>query len=155
MSVNKYYWDSGVFSALFNAEVGRVDNCKRILKAAESGVVTIYTSSIAIVEVVYVKPHTRLSRASEVTIREFFENDYIIIIDANRKVAEDARQLLWEYPHLQYKDAIHVASAVIGKVDGLHSYDTDLTQLTGKLGEPALRIDEPGTENNFSLEPAS
>jgi hypothetical protein len=40
-----YYWDACPFSAVFNKEPGRVENCRQVLKSAESGEIKIVTSA--------------------------------------------------------------------------------------------------------------
>jgi hypothetical protein len=100
----------------------------RVEKAAKDGNVRIYTSAATFVECVWVKTVTdptgklkKLSPEHEKVIGGYFQRSYIIVINCDRNIAEAAPKLLWEFPHLQPKDAIHVASALAQQVDAMHS----------------------------------
>jgi len=145
MSDQRVYWDSSVFHALFGAEAGRVEGCKAIEEAAQKGLVQIYTSTVSFVEVVSIKGKPdKLDPSHEIILAGYFSHKYIRPINCDRVIAEQARQLIWKYPHLHPKDAIHVASAIALQVDVLHTYDNaDLIKLNGKIGVPPLRIEIP------------
>lgn len=66
---------------------------------------------------------------------------FIRPINCDRQIAEAARNLIWQFPHLKPKDAIHVASAISQQVAELHSYDDHLLKLDGKIHN--LKICEP------------
>lgn len=68
---------------------------------------------------------------------------YIRAINCDRQIAEAARHLIWDFPHLKPKDAIHAATAIAHQVDELHTYDEHLLKLSGKVGFPPLKICEP------------
>jgi predicted nucleic acid-binding protein len=147
------YWDACVFHALFNGEPGRVDSCLRIEAAAKGGDVDIYTSTTTFVECVWMKTAgktTKLSPKHEATIQAYFMHSFIKPINCDRLIAEAARALLWQHPHLKPKDAIHVASAIAQQVDLMHSYDNDdLVKLSQKIGHPPLKICHPGDGDGF------
>ncbi len=146
MSVFRYYWDANIFHALFNAEVGLLEACKRLADMAENGSVRIITSTITWVECVRLHGQPRkLTPENESIIRRYFDRSFIEPVNVTRKIGEDARHLLWKYDHLKYKDAIHVATAIFAGVDVLMSYDNDLLRLDGELGTPPLKIGEPPT----------
>ena len=154
MPIQQVYWDpdANVFHALFSKEKGRVEACERLHDAARGGKLLIYTSAITFAECVWLKGLPRLSKEHEAVIQKFFMHKYIEIINCDRMAGTNARRLLWDFPHLQPKDAIHVASALSQQVDVLHSYDSDLLKLCGKLGAPPLKICEPGEgETDFDL----
>lgn len=137
MSQLTQYWDSTVFVAFFNREPRRSDLVKQLLEEAESGNITIITSSFALVEVLKVEGHKPLSAEAEAKIVDFFEHEFIRIVDATRTVCEDARHLIWQYPALHPKDSVHLASALTyakrAALDHLFSYDTDFLKLNGKI----------------------
>lgn len=151
------YWDACVFHAIFGSEKDRVQACMRIEKAAQNGEVQIYTSAATLVECVWVKTITdptgklnKLSPDHEKVITGYFQRSYITIINCDRNISEAARKLLWQYPHLKPKDAIHVASAIAQQVEAMHSYDNDdLVKLDGKIGNPPLKICNPGDDTRF------
>jgi predicted nucleic acid-binding protein len=152
------YWDACVFHALFGKEKGRVDACLRIEKAAQGGSVRIYTSAITFVECVWVKTITdptgklnKLAPEHEQIIEGYFKRSYIVAIICDRNIAEAARKLLWKHPQLKPHDAVHVASAIAQQVDVMHSYDNDdLVKLNGKIGNPPLKICNPGKGDGFN-----
>lgn len=149
------YWDANIFHALFKAEAGRVDACARVEKAAREGKVEIYTSAATFVECVWIKAKPpKLSKQDEEKIQRYFMHRFIRVINCDRQIAEAARNLIWQFPHLLPRDAIHVASAISQQVDVMHSYDNDdLVVLSGKIGSPPLKICHPGEEGSeFKLE---
>jgi len=145
MPDQRVYWDASVFHAMFGAEAGRVEGCKTIEKQAREGLVQIYTSAVSFVECVWIKGKPdKFDPSHEKLLSDYFGHKYIRIITCDRVMAEQARQLIWKFPHLRPKDAIHVASALSQQVDVLHTYDQDdLLKLTGKIGIPPLRIEVP------------
>jgi predicted nucleic acid-binding protein len=142
-----YYWDSSVFLALLMQEDGRAENVEHFLEEAESQDAIIVTSSFTLVEVIKLKKRQPILPEKQAIVTGFFQRDYFRFIDATRKITEDARGLIWTTPGLMPKDAVHLASAVEfvkqgGKLDAVHSYDTDFTNLNGKL-PVSCPIEEP------------
>ena len=152
MGLKTVYWDACVFHALFGKEAGRVEMCLRVEKAAQNGAVEIYTSTATFVECVWIKGQPdKLSKEHEQIIQRYFMHRYIRSINCDRQIAEAARNLIWQFPHLKPKDAIHVASAVAQQVEILHTYDTDLLKLDGQIGSPPLKICQPDFEQKTEL----
>jgi predicted nucleic acid-binding protein len=148
------YWDANVFHALFGNEAGRVDICMQVEKAAREGKVEIYTSTATFVECVWIKGHpNKLAPEHEELIQKYFMHKFIKPINCDRPIAESARNLIWKFPHLQPKDAIHVASAISQQVDILHTFDKDLLKLSGKVGNPPLKICQPEDDENSKPKP--
>ena len=146
------YWDANVFHAIFGQEEGRVKKCLEIEKAAREGRTIIYTSTATLVECVWIKGKDRLSEEHEAVIGKYFMHKFIRLITCDRQIAESARSLLWKFPHLKPKDAIHVASAIFQELETMHSYDNDdLVKFSGQMGSPRLKICHPETEG-FKLE---
>jgi outer membrane protein TolC/predicted nucleic acid-binding protein len=150
------YWDSCVFHALFSEEKERVEICRKIIEAAQKGELQIYTSAITAVEVVWIKNFDRMSSKHEETIQKFFEHKFIRVLTCDRGIAAEARRLLWQHAKLKPKDAIHVASAISQGVDVMHTYDDgDLVKpLSGKIGNPPMRICHPEYTNPPSAQPS-
>lgn len=151
------YWDACVFHALLGEEHNRVEGCKLIEKDAREGMTIIYTSAITFTECVWVsKNKDRLSKEHEAVIHKYFMHKYIRIINCDRAIGEQARLLLWSYPHLKPKDAMHVASAIAMQVDVMHTYDNaDLVRLDGLIGSPPLRIQNPPNPGLVAAAPTS
>lgn len=141
---HRVYWDASVFHALFGNETGRVETCLKLEKQAQDGKLDIYTSTITFTECVWIKGNpNKLSRQHESILQRYFMHKYIKIVVCDRPIAEAARLLIWDHPHLKPKDAIHVASAIAQQIEEFHSYDQDHIKLDGRLGNPPLKICNP------------
>jgi predicted nucleic acid-binding protein len=145
-NIHYYYWDANPFCAVFNKEEGRVESCRQVLKAAEAKELKIVTSAMTIAEVVRVKGMERIPRV-ETILKEFFEHEFLIVVSVDRSVATKARQLMYEFPALKPMDAIHLATAIKGKVFEMQTYDGGLLNLSGKIGVPPLSIRQPSLPN--------
>jgi predicted nucleic acid-binding protein len=137
------YWDANAFLGWLNDEPDKVDECESVLAAAEAGKAQIVTSALTLTEVIKMKGKPRLTKDSEEKIKAFFENDFIVVRDVDRFIAEKARDLIWNYSGLHPKDAIHVATAVMLKMNVLDTFDGPLIKLSGKIGSPKLTIARP------------
>ena len=141
-----FYWDSHAFLAVFNKEPG-CEMYREVLTLAEKGEVLILTSAITLVEVVKIKGKEPMRQEDEHAIREFFEHSYIKVFDVARKLAEEARKLVWE-KKLDPKDAVHVATAISAGAEAIHTTDHKMTRLSGMggvtIGEPkGLQMELP------------
>src|SRR6266566_2197289 len=87
------YWDSDVFISLLQRTPGRVEVLRTITDAAEHGSVRIVTSAFTMAEVVKLKELPLLDPQIEQLIVGFFENDYIVVRNVDRFVAERARPI--------------------------------------------------------------
>ena len=111
----------------------------------------IITSALTLAEVVKAKGERPIPKDQEQLINDFFENKFIIIRNVDRRVGEYARQLLWEYKALSYKDAIHVATTILHQIKVLNTFDEGLLKLDQKIGDYGLRIITPDIEYNHKL----
>jgi predicted nucleic acid-binding protein len=145
MGFQTVYWDANVFHALFGKEAGREEVCAKIESYARQGILQIYTSTATFVECVWIKGvPNRLEPKHEALISKYFQHKFLRPIVCDRQIAESARSLIWQfYPGLKPKDAIHLASALFIGVDVLQTYDNDLLKLSGKVGNPPLKIEQP------------
>lgn len=149
----KRYWDSDCFLGWFKKnEPDKAADCQGVVQAAELGEAKIVTSALTLTEVIKLKNHPSLKAEDEAIIKKFFENDFIIIRNVDRFVAEHARELIWKYPHLKPKDSIHVATAIDSEVDVLDTFDGDLLRLDGKIGNPGLKITKPDMPYQHELD---
>jgi predicted nucleic acid-binding protein len=142
MMDKRRYWDACTFLAWFNNEQDKIDSCRGVVRGAQDGEITIVTSAITLTEVVWLRGQPKLSEQDEEKIKRFFEQDFIAVRVVDRKIGEDARQLIWKH-HLHPKDAIHVAAALQLKLAVFDTFDNDLIHLSSKLGNPKLRIGHP------------
>ena len=147
------YCDADVFLGWFNREQDKVEACRGLVDASEQGKVRIITSALTLTEVIKIKGQQPLPQSKEETIKGFFEQEFVSIVNLDRRTAEFARDLIWDYPRLNPKDSIHVATALMTEgVDVLHTFDDDLLRLNGQLGEPPLRISTPDVPDQLSTQ---
>jgi len=149
------YWDSDAFLAFLRDEEGRADECQAVIQGAREGRVRIVTSALTLAEVVMLPGHDKLAEAAGKTIRALFANEWIVLRDVDRFIAQKAQDLVWTYRDLRPKDAIHVATALEAGVACLDTYDKVLLSLSGKVGDPPLVIGRPGDGMQFPLAAAS
>lgn len=143
MKIDKRYWDTTVTVAYLNNEQGRADTCQAILDSAERGEIKIVISALVIAETLRYKGKKPIGRDKREKVKEFFQRDYITVINIDRFVADLAQEIVWEN-NIPPKDAIHVASALKARVDVMETYDQDdLIKHSGKVGTPPLLIREP------------
>ncbi len=146
------YWDSCCFLGWFMNEPDRVATCQGVVQAAEAGRLQIVTSALTLTEVIKLKGHEALKADNEKAITAFFQNEFIVLRNVDRFIAEYARELIWTYPALKPKDSIHVATALFSAVESLDTYDDGLLALDGSLGDPPLRIGEPNEQYQTVIE---
>jgi len=137
------YWDSDCFIAWFDQEVGKYEKCKATVDKIMAGEIKLVVSAITLIEVIKLKNHNMLPRDKENTIKEFFQNDFMKIVNVDRYIGEIARNLIWRF-NVHPKDSIHVATAILHKVPVLNTFDKDLLKLSEQVGgTPVLKICEP------------
>jgi len=143
LSVKKRYWDSTVTIAYLNDEDKRAPICKAILDSAERGETQIFISALTIAETLKYGRAKPIGKEKREKVIEFFQRDYITVVNVDRWIAGQAQELYWEN-NIPPKDAIHVATALKVKVDVMETYDEDdLIKHSGKVGSPPLIIEEP------------
>ena len=118
--------------------------CRPVLQAAEKGTVEIVVSSIALVEVICKNKDASID---DQKVRDYFDNDYILLVSADKDVCDLARRLILAgHAGLRPADAIHVATACISNADELHTFDgklLDLNSRTDRKDGTHLRIRKP------------
>ncbi|MFL5799167.1 MAG: type II toxin-antitoxin system VapC family toxin [Actinomycetota bacterium] len=128
-------WDSVAFVGWLGKEADKRDACESVVRAAERGELEIVASALALAEAIKPKHgHARLSPDDSAKISGFFRQPYIIIVNVDRAVAEQARQLCWDHPKLDPKDAIHVVTALRARASQLDTFDGALIALSEQLG---------------------
>ncbi|MDP6819475.1 MAG: type II toxin-antitoxin system VapC family toxin, partial [Alphaproteobacteria bacterium] len=137
MTVEKIYWDSDCFLGHFQAEPGKAEKCDGVIQRAERGDVLLVTSALTIAEVLWMRGAPRLPKDKSEIVQKFFKRSYIRVYNLDRKKAEAAQSLVWDYG-IKPKDAIHVATAIHLKVDALETFDQDLIGNSGTVGNPLL-----------------
>jgi predicted nucleic acid-binding protein len=150
--LRRLYWDSCVFLAYVNNEVGRADIIDTLLFEARNsaGLIEIITSAVTITEVaggVRIQSKVVLTQEIEDRIsRLWSERAVIKVVEFHELVAIDARELIRKahalgLTSLRSMDAIHLATAKRLRATEFNTYD-DLS----KFSELAsLHIREPFT----------
>lgn len=148
------YFDSCIFIELIQqTRKKRFDACEALRKKAERKELVIVTSTLSITEVNKLSDLPILPEEQSKRIIEFFKNFYIKIRVADRPIAEYAHELTRTHK-LSNIDAIHVATAILGRVPVLYTYDgmkrgrklQGLLKHDGMIGKPGrtpLRIETP------------
>jgi predicted nucleic acid-binding protein len=144
-------WDTQACLAWLNAEPDSIDGCKVVLDAVEDGTVELVVSSLALVEVLFVRGQPPLKREQSKTISAFFKRPGIVVVNVDRRIAQLARDVHWDFG-VSPRDAVHVATALYAKATHLDTRDKELLALTGKVGgSPALAICRPGDDMQWAL----
>ena len=153
MKKSTRYWDSVCFLAWLKQDAGRTVKCKAVLKQADDGLLTIVTSALTLAEVIKLKKNRDSIPADDKDkVIEFFQNPYISIRNVDRKIAERARELTWEYS-VDPKDAIHVATAEQLEILAFDTFDDNLIRRCGDIIElNSIRFGEPDIPLQEELE---
>jgi predicted nucleic acid-binding protein len=154
-STKRVYWDACIWIALIQKEKiplpsggieDREQMCRSVIEAAKKGRLEIATSTLCLAEVC---KHLDLRAATPADkIAEFFEHDYILLVNVDRYVGELARELMLHgHSKLKPPDAIHLATAAITQgIEQMHTFDRDLLDLDGvldKMDGTKLKICKP------------
>ena len=146
----KRFWDASCFLTLLNDEAGAED-CEYILNQAKQSKTIIHVSPIVQIEVVRPKGSSSpLPTEARDRIQAFIENDFIKWRMIDRKIANDAQNLCWDYG-LHPRDASHLAVAMDLRCDLLETYDRDLLKLNGRIPSGAPDIQRPRRTGQIDL----
>lgn len=132
----RYYWDANAWIAYIRKEMPAPNNkikdarytmCREVLERAESGEIEIVTSAFTLSEVCKRRDEA-YSPAQNLTA--FFDQKYIILMPVDKRVGLKAQHLqLSGVGGLRPQDATHVASALVGDVPILHTFDKGMRDL--------------------------
>lgn len=131
-------------------EPDKYKKCQAVIEKAELGELEIVTSTLTLAEVLYLRKDVEIGPDQSKVIRKFFENEYILLVNVTREVAELAQDIVWGYK-VRPKDAIHVASTLKAKVPILDTFDGYLIGLNNRIGDPPLLISEPNIQHQEDL----
>lgn len=152
-SPRRVYWDACAWIALIQKEKivqdtklleDRFMMCRTVIEAAKRGSIEILTSTFSLAEVC---KDPAIKGQKPETVADYFENDYILLVNVDRMVGERARMLMTSgIAGLKPADSIHIATAAISGVEELHSFDGRLIGLDGfvdKTDGTKLKICRP------------
>lgn len=157
------YWDSSAFLALIKNEPDRAETCESIIGDARAGRCLIYTSMLTLTEVVKRrKGSAPVDKTTQETINAFFRNDFIKLVPVDHLIAERARNLIWDFPWLVARDAVHLATAMQLGISVVEHYDDDDLGRVGKrieqdslTGFPEIRAPKWVGQTIMPLEPSA
>ena len=158
---NSDYWDACLFiEAIQKTDKTRLDALLDLIRKAKGDGPKIVTSAYTITEVnkldALAKSKKMLREEQSKLILEFFQNRYIFIRPVTRQIAELAHDFTRTHG-LKNADAIHVATAIIGKANVLYTWDEKKQRRAGllchnlKIGNPPLRIEKPPDPDKGTL----
>lgn len=140
-SLKRVYWDACAWIALIQKERIYSENgsgrlledryamCLEVIRAAEKNKIEIVTSSFTLAEVC---KNEDLRKDGEDKIAEYFEQDYILLVNVDRIVGEQARHYMMSgISGLKPPDAVHIATAAIANVGEMHTFDGKLLKKNG------------------------
>jgi predicted nucleic acid-binding protein len=137
------YWDSDAFLGLINGEPDKLQECTEVWDEAQKGVFQIVTSTLTVAEVVYMKGTPKLDPAKRPAVSAFFRAAWITQRPVTRVIAELARDVVWDNS-IKPKDAIHIATAAVDKIETFHTFDRDLLKMgTVTIAGFTVKIDRP------------
>lgn len=144
------YWDSVCFLGWLQDEEDKSSVCEQVLIEADAGKTTIVTSALTIAEVLMVKRQAPITKDKRDLVQSFFKRDYIEIRSVTRRLAEHARELVWD-AGIDPKDAIHVATAIGADLNEIHTFDGPLTTAVNQINGGKLRACRPYVEQGDFL----
>ena len=152
MKDQRRYWDTSCFLAWLKNEQDKVGNCTGIIQACEDGQLKLMTSTLTLVEVLYLNFKDKIPKTESDKIRAFFENDYIVTIPLDRMIAEKAQDLVWDFG-VKPKDAVHVASALFAGTRIFDTFDDELSKsFNQKIGEPTIYMGKPSHSYQLKID---
>lgn len=141
--IESRYWDSDCFLTWLKGETKKKATCQGVIERAEAGKILIVTSALTLAEVIKLKGKETIPKTDAEKITEFFKQEFISVRNVDRPIAELARAFMWKYRKLKHKDSIHIATAATYHITTLDTFDEALIKLSGKLGNPLIRIGVP------------
>lgn len=150
------YWDSCVFIDGLRQTPVRWPHIQTLEHQAKGGALVIYTSALAIAEVVKTKESGELTDSERHLINAYFRHKFVRVIPVDRIVAKMAAEIVRNH-ELKPPDAIHVASAIRTKCVVMYTYDglggdpDKLLGKSGQIGAPSLPIKLPGDSSEYTM----
>lgn len=134
------YWDSTPFISWFTNDARSVA-CGDVLDACEMGDITLWTSSITLLECAAASG--AMSDPDRLRFHDFFRKQYIKLVQVDRVVAEFAHEIMIGHG-LTWQQSLHVASALKARAPLANTFDQALLGLSGAMAsDPVLRFEPP------------
>jgi predicted nucleic acid-binding protein len=142
MATPKYYWDTTAFLALLHNDKSpeEMAGLLEVVDMADAGEAYIITSVETVTEVL---DRNGYPPARE-RFRKIFERPNYRMVQKSLAIGEKAADLRQKILRLKAPDATHLATALLYKVDELHTFDgDDLLKLDGEAVVEGLKIRKP------------
>lgn len=152
---SRIYWDSNLFIGWLMNDLPIKERCEGVLQKAVSGEIKIVTSAYTLTEVLGGGRADEIPAETQQKIIDFFKQEFLVVVDFGRSLAEYARQITWDHK-VPKKDSIHVATALTWNIPIVQTFDAQLLTLTGKIPYRGnkfakLKIEEPNEPVQRSL----
>lgn len=132
-NVQSIYWDSSCFLSILNGEENS-EICLSILKEAKNSAIKLLVSPLTMAETVRPRGSSiPLSKNLRQQVLDFFENEFIQLINFDREIACQSLELCWEYG-LHPRDALHLACALSAQCDALETFDEEFIKKSQTYG---------------------
>ena len=144
-------WDTSIFLThiLGKATTEQDQAIKSVVRLLKYRDLKIIISTLLYVEILESTMPTKAMESFDALIknREMFRN-----VAVNLEIAKKAQAIRNSMPSLKTPDAIHIATAIVGKAIVFHTFDKKLIKLSGQDEVEHLKI-TPCTlsETNYSL----
>ena len=142
----RFYWDSCVFIDRIARKASVIAELEQITDAAAKGDVVIIASTLCIAECFKIKESGDSLAVQRQLINDFFDNQWIELVQINSIIAEDAQEIS-RIHNIKPPDAIHIATAIRAMPIKCTRTTTasDILHLNsdGKIGNPPLEIVKP------------
>lgn len=148
-----YYWDTSVLLAWIKDEgipprqPGEMEGLAEIVDEIDAGRAILVTSTITFTEVLY----STLTAEQRGQFELAMKRPSTVRVNLDTRVGELSSAIRDHYRQrglaLKSADAVHLASAILLKVDGMHTFDPDLLRFNGDVAGHRLTICKPiGTQ---------
>lgn len=156
----RYYWDACIFIAWITDEKvpprqpGEMEGLAEIVDEVDRGQSTLVTSAITLTEVLESTLTTDQRQQFELAMKR----PSTVVMNVDTRVGQLSSDIRDHYRRqrisVKTPDALHLASAILARVDVLHSFDPDLLRLDGNVAGHQLAIRKPlGRQTVIRLEP--
>lgn len=152
----RVYWDSCVFIDALRKTDGRIDPILDIERKARAGQLLIFTSALAVAEVVKLDQHTPLTEDERRHINAYFRHKFVRVVPVDRIVAKSAADIVRVH-ELKPPDAVHVATAlrcvckVLFTFDGISGDPKKMLAKSDLIGTPTIPIKQPGHYGDWEM----
>lgn len=130
------YWDTCIFLTLLNEDRKNPEFhfIKMIHEDAQKGKIIIVTSCITLTEAYFLRDGKE-NKKNIRTIRNFFSNTYIRLVEVTRPIAEQTQEFRQKYhKQVDFEDAIHLTTSIDRDISTFLTVDGN-RQPENKLGK--------------------